>query len=81
VVIGGNAGIRDNVRLGDGVRCAAFAAVASDVPDGQVVAGIPAGPAREKLREMQAAAKLPELLKRVRELEARLNAIESAKDH
>ena len=81
VVVGGNAGIRDNVTLGDGVQCSAFAAVASDVPDGQGVAGIPAGPAREKLREIQAGAKLPGLLKRVKDLEAKVNALESPKDH
>jgi UDP-3-O-[3-hydroxymyristoyl] glucosamine N-acyltransferase len=81
VVVGGNAGIRDNITLGDGVHCSAFAAVAADVPDGQAVAGIPAAPARDMYRQLQAAAKLPELLKRVKELEARLSALESAKDH
>lgn len=81
VVIGGNAGIRDNITLGNGVQCSAFAAVAQDVPDGEIVAGIPAGPVREKFREIQAAAKLPELLKRVKDLEARLSALESAKNH
>jgi len=81
VVVGGNAGIRDNISLGNGVQCSAFAAVASDVPDGEIVAGIPAGPAREKYRVVQATEKLPELLKRVRNLETRLGALESSKDH
>jgi len=81
VVIGGNAGIRDNITLGNGVQCSAFAAVASDVPDGQVVAGVPAGPAKQQYRIFKAVEKLPELLKRVRTLEARLQALESSKDH
>jgi len=81
VVVMGHAGIRDHVTLGDGVQCAAFAAIASDVPAGQVVAGIPAQPAREALRIFQAWNKLPELIKTVRTLETRLKALESAKDH
>lgn len=81
VVLGGGVGIRDNITLGSGVQCTAFAAVAGDMPDGAIIAGVPAGPARDKFREMQAVTKLPDLLKRVRELEARLIALESAKDH
>jgi len=81
VVIGGNAGIRDNVTLGEGVKCAAFAAVATDVPDGQIVAGVPAGPARQEMRIAMAQKQLPELLKRVRKLQARLEKLESSKDN
>ncbi|MHC4982910.1 MAG: UDP-3-O-(3-hydroxymyristoyl)glucosamine N-acyltransferase [Planctomycetota bacterium] len=81
VVAGGHAGIRDNITVGDKVQCAAFAAVASDVPDGQIVAGIPAGPAKQQFRIVKASAKVPELLKRVRELEARVKRLESSKDH
>ena len=81
VVIGGSAGIRDNITLGDGVQCAAFAAIAQDVEPGQIVAGAPAGPVREQLRIFQSLPKLPDLLKKVRELEMRLSALESPKDH
>jgi UDP-3-O-[3-hydroxymyristoyl] glucosamine N-acyltransferase len=80
-IIMGHAGIRDNIVIGNKVQCAAFSAVASDVSDGEVVAGIPARPAREALRIVQAWPKLPDLLKRVRELETRLEALESPKDH
>lgn len=78
-IVMGNAGIRDNIKLGNGVKCSAFAAVAADVPDGGVVAGIPAAPAREMFRIVQATAKLPETLKRIRDLEARLATLESSK--
>ncbi len=81
VVLGGHAGIRDNISLGNRVQCSAFAAVAADVPDGQIVAGMPAEPAKEKMRAVMAQKKLPELLKRVKKLETRLNALESPEDH
>jgi UDP-3-O-[3-hydroxymyristoyl] glucosamine N-acyltransferase len=74
VVMGGNSGIRDNITVGDGVQCAAFAAVAASVPAGQAVVGVPAGERREQFRIMKACAKVPDLLKRVRELEARLES-------
>lgn len=80
VVAGGHVGIRDGAHLGNQVQCAAFAAVAGDVPDGQFVAGIPAAPAKEMYRVLQAQMKLPELLKRVKELEARLDALDSPKN-
>lgn len=81
VVIGGHAGIRDHITLGDGVQCAAYAAVAQDVEAGQAVAGAPANPVREQMRIWQTMNKLPDLAKKVRELEARLGALESPKDH
>ena len=80
VVMGGGAGIRDNISIGKGAQCAAVSAVANDVPDGQVVAGIPAVPARDALRIVQSTAKLPELLKRVKALESRLKAREPEDD-
>ena len=81
VVAGGHAGIRDGITVGAGVQCAAFAAVAADVPDGQVVVGIPAAPARDLYRFFQARTKLPELLKRVKTLEARLASLGASEDH
>ncbi|HUT59678.1 MAG TPA: UDP-3-O-(3-hydroxymyristoyl)glucosamine N-acyltransferase [Phycisphaerae bacterium] len=81
VVLGGHAGVRDNVDIGSGVQASAYAAIASNVADGEQVGGIPAGPARQQKRVVLATLKLPELLKRVKELEARLQAIESAKDN
>ena len=81
VVIGGGAGLRDNITVGDGVQCAAYSAVASNVEAGQVIAGVPAVAARDAYRIIMAQKKLPELLKRVRSLEARLKALESTEDN
>ncbi|MCJ7544132.1 MAG: UDP-3-O-(3-hydroxymyristoyl)glucosamine N-acyltransferase [Phycisphaerae bacterium] len=81
VVLMGHVGVRDNITVGDGVTCAAYAAIAGDVESKQTIAGIPARDAREALRIIQAWPKLPDLLKRVRELESRMGGLESPKDH
>jgi UDP-3-O-[3-hydroxymyristoyl] glucosamine N-acyltransferase len=80
-VIGGHSGLRDNISVGSNVRIAAFAGVTGDLADGADVAGMPARPNREALRIYQAQARLPELLRRVKDLEARLGALELPKDH
>jgi UDP-3-O-[3-hydroxymyristoyl] glucosamine N-acyltransferase len=79
VVLAGHVGVRDNIAIGPGVQVSAFAAVAGDVPAGEVVGGIPARPWKEEGRILAACVKLPDLLKRVRELESRVRALESAK--
>jgi len=81
VAAGGHAGVRDNVTIGNQVRCSAFAAVASDVPDGAVIAGIPAHDAKQTFRELRALQRLPELLKKVRAIETRLESLVQTKDN
>ena len=81
VAAGGHAGVRDNVTIGNQVKCSAFAAVAADVPDGAVVAGIPAHDARKTFREIRALERLPELVKKVRALEARLESLVQTEDN
>ena len=70
VVLAGNVGIRDNVEIGDGTVIGACSCLAQSIGAGQTLFGIPAKNARTKLREIQALSKLPELLKRVKSLEA-----------
>jgi UDP-3-O-[3-hydroxymyristoyl] glucosamine N-acyltransferase len=81
VVLGGGAGVRDNITIGDRAQSAAHAAIAADVPAEQIVAGMPAVGASEYFRMYKSLQRLPELMKTVREMDARLKAVESAKDH
>lgn len=81
VVIGGHSGLRDNIEVGDGAQVAAYSGVSESVAAGDKVAGTPARTVREALRVIQASKRLPELLHTVKKLEARLEALESAKDH
>lgn len=77
VVLGGHAGVRDNITIGQGVQAAAFAAIAQDVPDGQTICGLPAVEAKRFFRVYQAGQSVPELKVKVRELEKRLEELES----
>jgi UDP-3-O-[3-hydroxymyristoyl] glucosamine N-acyltransferase len=80
VVLGGNAGVRDHVQLGDQARLAAYSAAATDIPPGQSWAGTPAGQSKQQFRQIMALGKLPDLLKQVRKLESRVQALESTED-
>jgi UDP-3-O-[3-hydroxymyristoyl] glucosamine N-acyltransferase len=72
VVLAGQAGVKDHVHLGDGVQAAGKSGVWGDQPAGARVSGHPARPHREEIRIQAALGQLPELLKRVAELERRL---------
>lgn len=73
VMIGGQAGITGHLNIADGVKVQAQAAVIRDVTQkGKGISGAPAIDAREHYRILAAMAKLPELLKRVDELEKKL---------
>ncbi len=78
VVLGGQAGVKDHVEVGDGVQAAGRSGIWGDQPAGAKVAGHPARPYREEMRINGALTQLPELLKRVKELERRLAAVEKA---
>lgn len=76
-VFGGQAATAGHVHIGRRVTAAARAGLTKDAPDGAVMFGIYAGPVREKRREEAALRKLPDLLKRVRELEKQLGIADS----
>jgi UDP-3-O-[3-hydroxymyristoyl] glucosamine N-acyltransferase len=52
VQFGGRAGIADHVQIGDGAKVAAAAGVMKDIAPGERVAGLPAKPARQHMREV-----------------------------
>jgi UDP-3-O-[3-hydroxymyristoyl] glucosamine N-acyltransferase len=77
VVAAGQVGIVGHLDIGDGAKLMAQSGVTKDVPAGEVVFGSPARPRREMLRLEASLARVPELLRRVRELEGRLAALEA----
>ncbi|RPH71933.1 MAG: UDP-3-O-(3-hydroxymyristoyl)glucosamine N-acyltransferase [Myxococcaceae bacterium] len=80
VVLAGQVGIVGHVSVGDGARVAAGSGVPHDVPPGATVSGAPAVEHALWLRQSAALKQLPELLREVRELRARVAALESRKD-
>ncbi|HKK07612.1 MAG TPA: UDP-3-O-(3-hydroxymyristoyl)glucosamine N-acyltransferase, partial [Gemmatimonadota bacterium] len=72
VQMAGQAGIAGHLTIGDGARIAAQAGVIGDVPAGETYSGYPARPHSEAMRASAALFRLPELVRRFRRLEARL---------
>lgn len=72
VTIAGKVGIAGHLKLGDRVIVAAGSGVMHDIPAGEKWLGFPAQPDRQAKREILALRQLPDLLKRVRELEAQI---------
>ncbi|MFM2337882.1 MAG: hypothetical protein RL115_1075 [Bacteroidota bacterium] len=70
VMIGGQAGIVGHIQLGDGAKVNAQSGVSKSIDAGKAVTGSPAYDYTSALRSQAAARKLPDLEKRVKELEA-----------
>ena len=69
VVLAGQVGIAGHLKIGNQVTVAAQSGVMHNVPDGEKWLGSPAQPDRDAKRQIIAIQHLPELLKRVVELE------------
>lgn len=79
VQLGGQVGVVGHIEIGDNSMVGAKSGIVQDVPAGSVLSGIPAIPHAEWLRAQSVYAKLPELKKRVAELEKRLESLEGKK--
>jgi UDP-3-O-[3-hydroxymyristoyl] glucosamine N-acyltransferase len=77
VVVGGQAGLVDHIEIGDRAMIGAQAGVVRNVPEGQIVVGTPAAPHDVGLRAHALLLRLPELRQQVRELAARVRALEA----
>ena len=78
-ILAGSAGIADHVKIGQGAVVMARAGVANDVAAKTQVFGSPAKEKRVAYREQVAMSQLPELLKTIKQLEARLAQLENTK--
>lgn len=75
VMIGGQAGIVGHIRIGDKARINAQSGVSKSLDEGQTVTGSPAYDYTATLRSQAVSRRLPELEKRLRELEAMVSAL------
>ena len=72
VILAGQVGLAGHLKIGNQVTVAAQSGVMHDIPAGEKWFGTPAQPDKEMKRQIIAQRKLPELLKRVVELEKKL---------
>jgi UDP-3-O-[3-hydroxymyristoyl] glucosamine N-acyltransferase len=72
VVLGGQVGLAGHLKVGNRVSVTAQSGVMHNIPDGEIWFGTPAQQARQAKRQIIAAQQLPELLRRVKELEKKL---------
>jgi UDP-3-O-[3-hydroxymyristoyl] glucosamine N-acyltransferase len=75
VTLAGQVGIAGHLKIGNRVSVAAQSGVMNNIPDGEKWLWSPAQPERQSKRQMIALQQLPELLRRVHELEKRLEAL------
>lgn len=80
VVLGGKAGVRDHITVGDRVQGAAGCGIFKDVPAGMVVNGLPAVDSRQYLRQQALVKRLPNMAEQLRQLSARVARLEQAAD-
>jgi UDP-3-O-[3-hydroxymyristoyl] glucosamine N-acyltransferase len=79
VQLGGNAGVSDHITVGMGAKIAAKSGAMKDVPPGVAIAGLPAYEGREFMKREAAARKLPELIDRIKALEASVKKLSQGK--
>lgn len=79
VMIGGQVGIVGHIQIGDGARINAQSGVSKSIEPGKAVTGSPAYDYTAALRSQAVNRKLPELEKRVKELEALVKQLMSEK--
>jgi UDP-3-O-[3-hydroxymyristoyl] glucosamine N-acyltransferase len=72
VILGGQVGLAGHLKIGNRVSVAAQSGVMHNIPDGETWLWTPAQPDRTAKRQMIALQQLPELFRRVKDLERRL---------
>ena len=72
VTMAGQAGVVGHIRVGDNVTVGAKAGVINNVPDGETVLGQPAIPIADMRRQAVHVQRLPDLSKKVKQLEKEL---------
>jgi UDP-3-O-[3-hydroxymyristoyl] glucosamine N-acyltransferase len=78
-VIASQSGIAGHLKLGDQATVGAKSGVMRDIPDKGTVLGIPAAPDKQAKRQMIAIQQLPDMIRRLRELEKQVADLQAIK--
>ena len=73
VILGGQVGLVDHIKLGNKVMVAAQSGVTKSVPDNSILFGSPARPIRKEKKIIAIETKLPEIYERLKKIEKALN--------
>lgn len=76
VILAGQVGVKDHVKIGDGSIVCAQAGVIGDLPRGSFVSGPQGRPHQQEMRSQAVHGKLPDMQRRLRDLEQRLARLE-----
>jgi UDP-3-O-[3-hydroxymyristoyl] glucosamine N-acyltransferase len=76
VILAGQVGVKDHVKIGDGSIVCGGSGVIGDLPPGSFVAGHYARPHHQEMRSQALHTKLPQLQRKLKEMEMRLAALE-----
>lgn len=79
VMIGGQAGIVGHIQLGDGAKVNAQSGVSKSVEKGKAVTGSPAYDYAQALRSQALSRQLPDIERRIKELESIIKDLKSSK--
>ena len=79
VILAGQVGVAGHCTIGDGVIATAQTGIPNDVEPGKMVSGYPAMDNRQWLRAVAVFNKLPELVRKIRGLEAKVEAALASK--
>jgi UDP-3-O-[3-hydroxymyristoyl] glucosamine N-acyltransferase len=79
VMVGGQVGTVGHISIGNYVQIGAQSGVPKDVPDGEVIFGSPARPIMRTKRIEAVVNQLPELLKRIQQLEREIKNLRESK--
>jgi len=75
-ILAGQAGVAQHVTIGDRVTVGGQSGIAKSIPEGQIVSGTPAMPHRLWLKASNVIPKLPDMKKKLNELERRIEKLE-----
>jgi len=78
-VFGGRVGVADHISIGDRVMVGGGSGITRDVEAGQIIVGYYAMPIRDWLKVQAILPKLPELKKRIMDLEQQIKELHSRK--
>ena len=77
VTLAGQAGVKDHVDIGSDAIICARSGVIGDIEPGAFVSGYPARPHKDQMRQHAAQARLPGLLRTLKDLEKRVRDLEA----